>query len=109
MTLNPERRRECGKIVCTSTVLLNGSLDGLLEQTSGCLEFVIIGLSAGCVPDPLFARGVTGVGGTWLIDPARALDRAAKGEPWGDTSRKFMLRKDSSYPGLDDRLRRATR
>jgi len=109
VTLDPERLAGCGKIVCTSTALLNDSLDGLLARARGCSEFVIIGPSAGFVPDPLFARGVTGVGGAWVKDPPGLVERAARGERWGDASRKFSLRNDASWPGLDELVRRGTR
>ncbi len=106
VTLDPARLAACNKIVSTSTVLLNDSLDGLVEHARGCREFVVIGPSAGCAPDPLFARGVTGIGGAWVADPGTLLERAARGERWGDASRKFSLRRET-WPGLDELLRRA--
>ncbi len=105
VTLDPARLGECTKVVCTSTALLNDSLDGLLEHARGCREFVVIGPSAGCVPDPLFARGVTGIGGAWVTDPERLLARLERGEPWGDAARKFSLGRDG-WPGVDALLRR---
>ncbi len=108
VTLDPARLAVCSKIVCTSTALLNDSLDGLVEHARGCREFVVIGPSAGCVPDPLFARGITGIGGAWVSDPAAWMERAAHGEPWGDASRKFSLRRET-WPGLDELLRRGAR
>jgi hypothetical protein len=109
VTLDPTRLADCTKVVCTSTALLNDSLDSLLQHAHRCLEFVLVGPSAGCVPDPLFRRGVTGIGGAWVTDPARLLDRAARGEPWGDATRKFSLRNDRAWPGVDELLRRAAR
>src|SRR5919198_6749308 len=108
VTLDPARLTECNKIVCTSTALLNDSLDALLAHGRGASEFVIIGPSAGCVPDPLFARGVTGVGGAWIEDASTLLARAERGERWGDATRKFLLRRDG-WPGLDDLFERAAR
>jgi uncharacterized protein (DUF4213/DUF364 family) len=78
VTLDPARLAECSKIVCTSTVLLNDALDGLLAHARGCGEFVVIGPSAGCVPDALFARGVTAVGGAWVSDPRALLERGGE-------------------------------
>lgn len=109
VTLDPTRLAACSQVVCTSTVLLNDSLDRVLSFARGCREFVIIGPSAGCVPDPLFARGVTGVGGAWVSDPRILAERAARCESWGDASRKFSLRAGPSWPGLDGLLRRAAR
>jgi uncharacterized protein (DUF4213/DUF364 family) len=106
VTLDPGRLALCNKVVSTSTVLLNDSLDTLVDSARGCREFVIIGPSAGCVPDPLFARGVTGIGGAWVSDPSTLMERAARGERWGDASRKFSLRRET-WPGIDELLRRA--
>ena len=109
VTLDPARLAGCTQVVCTSTTLLNDSLDPLLAHARGCREFVLIGPSAGCVPDPLFARGVTGIGGAWVTDPSALLERAGRGERWGDATRKFSLRRDSTWPGLEELLRRARR
>lgn len=109
VTLDPARLAQCTKVVCTSTTLLNDSLDAVLAHARGCREFAVIGPSAGCVPDPLFARGVTAVGGAWVTDPPALLARMERGEPWGDATRKSSLRDDSSWPGLEELLRRAKR
>lgn len=109
VTLDPARLADCTKIVSTSTVLLNDSLEALLWNARGAREFVLIGPSAGCVPDPLFARGVSGIGGAWVTDPQRLLDRAARGERWGDATRKFSLRRDGGCPDLAELLRSASR
>jgi uncharacterized protein len=109
VTLDPARLAECTKVVCTSTTLLNDSLDAVLARARGCREFVVIGPSASCVPDPLFARGVTGIGGAWVTDPSALLVRMGRGEPWGDATRKSSLRSDSGWPGLEELLRRAKR
>jgi uncharacterized protein len=107
VTLDPTRLSDCNQIVCTSTVLLNDSLDGLLASTRGCQEFAIIGPSAGCLPDPLFTRGVTSIGGSWVVDSTALLERIERGERWGDAARKFSVRRDAAWPGLDELLRRA--
>ncbi len=96
-------------VVCTSTALLNDSLEGLLAHARGCREFVIIGPSVSFVPDPLFAHGVTSIGGAWVMDPDSLMVRAARGEAWGDATSKFSLRNDASWPGLEELLRRGSR
>lgn len=109
VTLDPARLAGCTQVVCTSTTLLNDSLEALLPHVRGCRELVLVGPSAGCVPDPLFARGVTAMGGAWVTDPSALLARAGRGERWGDATRKFSLRRDSTWPGLEELLRRARR
>lgn len=106
VTLDPARLAACNKIVSTSTVLLNDSLDGVLEHARHAEQFVIIGPSAGCAPDPLFARGVTAVGGSLVTDADAFMRRAAAAEPWGDAARKYHIARDG-YPGFAALLERA--
>ena len=108
VTLDPARLGDCTHIVSTSTVLLNDSLDALVSNARGCREFVLIGPSAGCPPDPLFTRGVTSVGGAWVSDPPTFLARVERGERWGDASRKFSVRREA-WPGAEELLRRCHR
>ena len=109
VTLDPARLAECTRVVCTSTTLLNDSLDAVLASARGCREFVLVGPSAGCVPDPLFARGVTAVGGAWVTDPSALLARMGRGEPWGDATRKSSLRNGPGWPGLEELITRGAR
>ncbi len=100
VTLDPARLADCNKILSTSTVLLNDTLDDLLARCRHAERFALIGPGASCLPDALFARGVTTMGGTW-IDEAGGFKRAlAEGEPWGRFATKSALRRED-YPGLD--------
>ena len=108
VTLDPARLAECTRVVCTSAALLNQSLEALLAHARGCREFALVGPSAGCVPDPLFSRGVTAMGGTWIRDPALLIERMERGEKWGDATAKSSLRREG-WPGLEALLERATR
>jgi uncharacterized protein len=58
-----------------------------LAHEPSASEFKIIGPSAGCVPDPLVARGVTGVGGAWIEDASTLLARE-RSERWNNAIRK---------------------
>ena len=109
VTLDPARLAECTRVVCTSTTLLNRSLEALLAHARGCREFALVGPSAGCVPDPLFARGVTAIGGAWIRDPALLIGRMERGERWGDATAKSSLRRDAGWPGLEALLERSAR
>jgi hypothetical protein len=105
VTLDPEALRGCGKVLSTSTVLLNDTLDGLLARCAGAEVFALVGPGAACLPDPLFARGVTLLGGAWVVDGPGLLGAIHGGRPWGGAARKFALRRDG-YPGLDALLDR---
>ncbi len=108
VTLDPKRLAECNKIVSTSTVLLNNTLEQILSHCRHAEELALVGPSASCFPEPLFARGVTTMGGYWVLDPATFMHRAAALEPWGAAGRKSSVRR-SAYPGTQTLLREATR
>jgi uncharacterized protein len=100
VTLDAGELARCSKILSTSTVLLNDTLDALLERCRHAQRVALIGPGAGCLPDPLFARGVTSLGGSWVVD-AEAFKAALRaGQPWGRFTRKFSLSRED-YPGFD--------
>jgi hypothetical protein len=106
VTLDPEALRRCNKVLSTSTVLLNDTLDEILARCAGAERVSLIGPGAGCLPDPLFARGVTLMGGSWIADPAAFKRALAGGDRWGRLAPKFALTRDG-YPGFDALLARA--
>lgn len=95
----------CNKVIATSTLLLNDTLDAMLRACASARRFALIGPGAGCLPDPLFARGVTLVGGTWITDPAAFRAALAAGVPWTAAARKSAIRRED-YPGADALLAR---
>jgi uncharacterized protein (DUF4213/DUF364 family) len=107
VTLDAAQLVRCNKIISTSTVLLNDSLDRILAAARHAQQFVIIGPSAGCVPDPLFARGVTAMGGVLVTDAEAFMGRAGASEPWGNAARKYHIARGPAYPGLARLMERA--
>jgi uncharacterized protein (DUF4213/DUF364 family) len=107
VTLDPEALRACSAVLSTSTLLLNDTLDAMVARCAGARAFALVGPGAGCLPDPLFARGVTLVGGHEVVDRPGFLAAIAAGAPWGATSRKTAISREG-YPGLDALLARAT-
>ncbi|MFZ1909755.1 MAG: DUF364 domain-containing protein, partial [Burkholderiales bacterium] len=106
VTLDPKRLADCNKIVSTSTVLLNETLEEILFHCRHAQELALVGPSASCFPDPLFARGVTAMGGYWVLEPAVFMRRAAALEPWGDAGKKSSVQR-SAFPGTRTLLRKA--
>ncbi len=109
VTLDREALRGCQKVLSTSTVLLNDTVDAVAARCAGARVFAVVGPGASCLPDPLFARGVTLVGGTWIVDRPGLLEAIRTGKTWGATARKTALRR-GGYPGVDallDRIARA--
>ena len=95
----------CNKVVSTSTVLLNDTLDAVLAACRSADYFGIIGPTAGWVPDPLFARGVNTVGGMRIVDAEAFCAALTTGEAWGRYTEKYCLRAET-YPGFDALRRR---
>jgi uncharacterized protein (DUF4213/DUF364 family) len=105
VTLDAGALAACNKVLSTSTVLLNDSLDRMLACCAGARTLAVVGPGAGCLPDPLFERGVTLVGSAWIVEPAAFLEALGAGRSWGTTTRKCALRRDA-YPGFDALLAR---
>ena len=106
VTLDPEALADCDKVLSTSTLLLNDTLDRMLACCRKANRFVMIGPSAGCLPDALFARGVTLMGGSWIHDAAGYVGALRSGEALSDFAYKFALAPEG-YPGFDALLARA--
>ena len=98
VTLDAEELAACSKVISTSTLLLNDTLDRMLARCRNARWFAMIGPSAGCLPDALFARGVTLLGGSWVNDRDGFIAALKSGESLSDFASKFALTADS-YPG----------
>jgi uncharacterized protein (DUF4213/DUF364 family) len=109
VTLEPEKLKDCSKIICTGTVLVNQTIDDLLPHFSNAKQIFIVGPTVGCLPDPLFDRGITQLGGCTVLDSAQFLGLWAAQEKWRDSTRRYVLSRDSTYPGALQLLKNATR
>lgn len=105
VTLDPEELAECTQVVSTSTLLINDTLDRMLGACRSARHFAMIGPSAGCLPDALFARGVTFLGGSWVEKPAEFVAALASCEARGASARKYALT-PANYPGFEKLLAR---
>ena len=100
VTLDPADLATCDKVLSTCTVLLNGSLNAVLEACRGVSSLAIVGPTAGCVPDLLFDRGVDTVGGTRVVDLEGFRKAFREGAPWGRFVEKYAIARQD-YPGVD--------
>src|SRR5574337_1664296 len=98
VTLDPAELAGCNKVLATSTVLLNDTLDAILGHCRNARTIAMIGPGAACLPDPLFARGITLMGGSWVRDRTGFLQALAAGESWSRHAYKFALTPEA-YPG----------
>lgn len=99
VTLDAAALEDCNKVLSTSTILLNHTVDAMLAHCRKAQRIVLIGPSAGCLPEPLFARGVTVVGGSWITDRVGFIDALRRGESWSGFAYKFALGA-ADWPGL---------
>lgn len=98
VTLDPQALASCRWILATGTLLLNDTLDTLTPWWSQAQRVALIGPTVSGLPDPLFARGVHAVGGTWVQDPAAYLAALHDGQERRDAARKFLLER-ADWPG----------
>ena len=95
ITLDATKLRTCNRILCTSTTILNNSLDEILAHCSPNAFVSIIGPTAGYFPDPLFARGVDVVGGRVVKNGALFLQLLAERKRWGDATQRTCFQKET--------------
>ena len=88
VSLDPAALGDCNKVLMTSTVLLNDTLDSVLHHCRQARRVAMIGPGAGCLPEPLFDRGVGTVGGTWIVDRTGFVQALRLGDAWGRFARK---------------------
>jgi uncharacterized protein (DUF4213/DUF364 family) len=99
ITLDKRKLRECDKIICTSTTIINNTLENILEVTRDAKLFALIGPTAGFLPDPIFKRKIDILGGSVVNSSQLFFDRISQGERWGDSVSKFVIIKER-YPGI---------
>lgn len=99
VTLDAEELAGCSKVISTSTLLLNDTLDRMLACCRNAGWFAMIGPSAGCLPDALFARGVTFLGGSWVDNCDDFVAALLSGASRGASASKYALSTDN-YPGF---------
>jgi hypothetical protein len=105
VTLAASDLASCDKVLSTCTVMLNDTLDDMLAACRNARQITIVGPTAGCIPDPLFARGVASIGGRRVVDTKGFRDAFCKGEKWGSSASKYAIAR-SDYPGVDRLLDR---
>jgi uncharacterized protein (DUF4213/DUF364 family) len=100
ITLDATKLSTCNKILCTSTTILNNSLDEILAHCSPNAFVSIIGPTAGYFPDPLFARGIDVVGGRVVKNGPCFLQLLAERKRWGEATQRTCFQKET-YAGIN--------
>lgn len=96
---DPRDLERCRRIVCTAATLINDTLNEVLAAVAGHPDLELTGPSGSGLPDPLFARGVTGVGGISFVDRTDLVNQLEQGKSWGAAGRKYQLT-TQNYPGM---------
>jgi len=99
ITMDAAKLSTCNKILCTSTTIMNNSLDEILAHCSPDAFVSIIGPTAGYFPDPLFDRGVDVVGGRVVKNGKLFLQLIAERKRWGEATRRTCFQKET-YAGI---------
>ncbi|SMC78007.1 Putative heavy-metal chelation [Desulfocicer vacuolatum DSM 3385] len=95
ITLDPRELKTCNKVLCTSTTILNNSLDNIMTHCDPGAFVSIVGPTAGYFPDPVFARGVDVVGGRVVKDSELFFQLLEQGKKWGDATEKVCFQKST--------------
>jgi uncharacterized protein (DUF4213/DUF364 family) len=66
-------------VIITGTTIANGTIERVLYLSRKARYIAMIGPSATVVPDPLFSRGVSAIGGAIVTDAEKAMQIVAEG------------------------------
>lgn len=103
VTLDITELNRCNKVICTSTTLLNDTLDEVLQQCTAAEHISVLGPTAGYFPDPLFARGVHVLGGRIVNDGMLLLQLIAERKRWGAATQKLCFQA-CDYNGVPENI-----
>jgi uncharacterized protein (DUF4213/DUF364 family) len=78
--------------------MINHTIDNVLDHCQGAKAVHVLGPTTGCLPDPLFARGVTTVGGRRVTEPNRFLQHWQQQSNWNDSAERYQISR-ADYPG----------
>ncbi|MAG31292.1 MAG: hypothetical protein CL908_10445 [Deltaproteobacteria bacterium] len=101
VTLDPKDLGTCNKLVCTGTALINQTIDSVLPYCRSAEHKLIVGPTVGCLPDPLFDRGLTALGGCRVVDLEKFLRLWAGQQKWRGATRRYELSRRTGYPGVE--------
>jgi uncharacterized protein (DUF4213/DUF364 family) len=92
VTLDPQELMKCNKVIITATTVLNNSLDHILSFCRNADLRILIGPTAGFLPEPLLARNINVIGGSSVQNPYALIEKLEQDEKWGDSVKKYCIR-----------------
>jgi uncharacterized protein (DUF4213/DUF364 family) len=79
---NPESTQSClyqaDIVFIKGSTIVNDTLDTILSWITNAREIIVVGPSAGLIPDPLFDRNVTMVSGMQVLNPLKVIQIIAE-------------------------------
>ncbi|MBD3214212.1 MAG: hypothetical protein GF311_16500 [Candidatus Lokiarchaeota archaeon] len=100
LTPDPSELKSCTKILCTSTTVLNDSVDDILSYTKNAIKISMVGPTGGFIPDPIFERGVDVLGGTYIENPKLFMELIRQNKKWGPSTKKYCIQA-KNYPNYN--------
>ncbi|TXT64922.1 MAG: hypothetical protein BAJALOKI3v1_150025 [Promethearchaeota archaeon] len=97
ITSDPSELKSCTKILCTSTTVLNDSIDDILSYIKNANKISMVGPTGGFIPDPVFQRGVDVLGGTYIENPKLFMKLIRQNKKWGPSTKKYCIQA-KNYP-----------
>lgn len=94
---------DCSRVVCTSSVLVNGTLDAIIAGIGDPSRIDLVGPSGSGLPDIPLARGIRSVGGVFFNESGALKTALNQSGHWGKAGAKYTLTRDD-YPGLESLL-----
>lgn len=91
VTLDPQELMKCNKVIITATTILNNSLDDILSFCGNAEMRMLIGPTAGFLPEPLFARNIDILGGSRVENLDKLIEKLKKDEKWGHSVKKYCI------------------
>ncbi|TFF88763.1 MAG: hypothetical protein EU549_02395 [Promethearchaeota archaeon] len=80
ITKNLDFLEELDILLITGSSVANDSIDRILKLSKSCKENVLIGPTAGFIPDPFFKEGITRIAGMRIIDSDKTFNVIINGK-----------------------------
>ena len=93
VTLDTSKLANCSRVIITGTTLLNHTIDNILGYCTNADQILMVGPTASCIPQPLFDRGITLMGGYQVTETDRFIDNWRAGKKWRQCGFRYSVSK----------------
>ena len=93
VTLDTSKLANCSRVIITGTTLLNHTIDNILGYCTNADQILMVGPTASCIPQPLFDRGITLMGGYQVTETDRFIDNWRSGKKWRQCGFRYSVSK----------------